>query len=332
MSVTAQRRDIADPEVVSEFARAVGDRRHLNYLYLLTVADIRGTNPGLWNDWKDTLLRDLYHATVRALRRGLENPLGRAERVAETREDARALLHRRPEEAERAVQLWDTLGDDYFLRNTPEEIAWHARAILRDEEQELPLVLAREGRGGTDVFVYAPDRKYLFAAATSVLGRLGLTIQDARIITAENGMTLDSFVVLELDGEAARDRRRLAEIRRALRAALRSPGEEHGRVDSRLPARQLRHFDTPTRVSLFEDESRGRSVIEVVARDRPGLLARVGWALADSEVRLHSARVATFGERAEDVFSVTDPQGRPLEEEVFETVRGRIVAALDEPG
>jgi [protein-PII] uridylyltransferase len=330
LSVTAQRRDISDPEVVNEFARVVGDRRHLDYLYLLTVADIRGTNPSLWNDWKDMLLRDLYQATLRALRRGVENPLDRAERIAETKEQARAMLRRRPEEAERAAGLWDTLGDDYFLRNTTEEIAWHARSIVRADTTDLPLVLTRDGRGGTDVFVYAPDREHLFAATTSVLGRLGLSIHDARIITADNGMTLDSFVVLELDGEPVRDRRRLAEIRRRVRLALESPGAERGRVDSRLPRRQLRHFETPTRVSFYDDEANARSVIEVVAGDRPGLLARIGWALADAGVRLQNAKIATFGERAEDVFFVTDADNCPLEPSSLDNVRRRITAAVDD--
>ncbi len=326
MSLTAQRKDISDPEVVTEFATAVGDRNHLDYLYLLTIADIRGTSPSLWNDWKATLLRDLYLSTARALWRGLENPIDRGELIEETQTQARTML---AGNAKGSRRIWARFGEDYFLRHTSDEIAWHTEAILKSSDDTLPLVLTRNGRGGTEIFVYAKDQEFLFAATTSVLGRLGLTIMDSRIITADNGMTLDSYVVHEMQNSGPCDDDRLEEISRALHDALVSPGSAR-QVDSRMPRRQLKHFPLPTEVRFGDDRRKRRTVIEVVARDRPGLLARVGWALADCKVRLQNAKIATFGERAEDIFYVTDTHNEPLDPSRSEEVRKAIIEALEE--
>jgi [protein-PII] uridylyltransferase len=340
MSMTAQRRDISDPDVIKDFARTVADQNHLDYLLLLTVADIRGTNPALWNDWKATLLGDLYESTSRALRRGLENPVDRTELIAETQREAHRLL-KDPDGLEDSVaELWESLGDDYFLRSTADEVAWHTRAIVKArvkagveamsevEAGAPPLVLVRQGRGGTEVFVYAADREFLFAASTSVLGRLGLNIVDSRIITADNGMTLDSYVVFELDGEPVSGAAREREIVAALGAALTDPSGAR-RHSRRLTKRQLRHFQTPTQVNFSDDAGNARTVMEVIAGDRPQLLSAIGWALADCKVRLQNAKIATFGERAEDVFFLTDAGNRPLAEESFDAVRKRVTAAID---
>ncbi|MCP5156909.1 MAG: [protein-PII] uridylyltransferase [Ectothiorhodospiraceae bacterium] len=321
MSVTAQRRDIYDPEVVREFARLVGDRNHLRYLYLLTVADIRGTNPKLWNDWKARLLRDLFVATERALRLGLEAPVDREALLRERQEAALALLAAADVRSEAARALWAGLGEDYFLRHRAEEIAWHTAAIVHSTPADLPLVIVRPGRGGTDVFVYARDQEFLFAATTSVLGRQGLDIVDARIITADNGMTLDSYVVLDLDANPLTDPGAQHQLARSLAAALEHPSTARDTGDHRMLSRRLRSFRTVTDVAFEPDDPSGRSVMVVTAADRPGLLARIGWALADADVRLQNAKIATFGERAEDVFYVTDATNRPLP-----TARARDVA------
>jgi [protein-PII] uridylyltransferase len=332
MSLTAQRRDITDPDVIKDFAETIGDQNHLDYLLLLTVADVRGTNPALWNDWKATLLGDLYESTTLALRRGLENPIDRAELIAETQQEARRLLDDANGSSDRIAELWASLGDDYFLRSTADEIAWHTRAIVdatRDAGAEtLPLTLVRQGRGGTEVFVYAADQEFLFAASTSVLGRLGLNIVDSRIITADNGMTLDTYVVFELDGKPVSGAAREREIREALRKELADPGAAR-RENRRLAKRQLRHFQTPTQVRFSDDPRNGRTVMEVITGDRPGLLSVIGWALADCRVRLQNAKIATFGERAEDVFFVTDSVNRPLAPESFDRVREQVAAAID---
>ena len=327
MSLTAQRRDISDPAVVAEFASIVGDHVHLDYLYLLTIADIRGTNPGLWNDWKDALLHDLYRSTVQALMRGLENPIERADLARETRDAAAGLVADAGTDARRAAELWSNFGDDYFIRHTADEIRWHTSNILGAGAGDIPLVLIRDGRGGIEIFVYAPDREFLFAASASILGRLGFTVLHSRIITGNHGMTLDSYVVEEVDRPAAGDSRH-EEIRAALRRGLRNPAQVP-RTVRRLAKRRLKHFSIPVEVDFTRDASGRCTVMEVIAADRPGLLARIGWTLADAGVHIRNARIATFGERAEDVFDVTDASGQPLADarlgEVYRCVR----AALD---
>ena len=358
MSITAQRRDISDPAVVSEFAASVGDHVHLDYLYLLTVADIRGTNPGLWNDWKDALLHDLYRSTVRALIRGLENPIERAELVRETREEAGLLVAGTGIDTGPVQALWDHFGEDYFLRHSADEIRWHTSNILdadgdrwrgrsaiphsgiagapppgtadgrgMDFFHTVPLILVRDGRGGIEIFVYAPDREFLFAASASILGRLGLTVLDSRIITANHGMTLDSYVVEDIAASSSGSSRH-EEIRTALRLGLRKPADVPRNV-RRLAKRQLRHFTIPVEVNFTLDTSNRHTVMEVIAADRPGLLARIGWALADARVRIHNAKIATFGERAEDVFHVTDDHNGPLSDACLAEVYRSVHAALD---
>ena len=327
MSITAQRRDISDPAVVSEFAQTVGDHVHLDYLYLLTIADIRGTNPGLWNDWKDALLHDLYRSTVRALIRGLENPIERAELVRETRDEAGRLAAAAGIDHRAAQALWDNFGDDYFLRHSADEIQWHASNILDADADDIPLVLVRDGRGGIEVFVYAPDREFLFAASASILDRLGLTVLDSRIITGNHGMTLDSYVVDDIAASSAGDSLHEG-IRTALQSGLRKPADVPRRV-RRLAKRQLKHFTIPVEVNFTCDASNQHTVMEVIAADRPGLLAHIGWALADARVRIRHAKIATFGERAEDVFYVTDEHNRPLAESRLAKVYDGVRAALE---
>ena len=327
MSITAQRRDISDPAVVSEFAQTVGDHVHLDYLYLLTIADIRGTNPGLWNDWKDALLHDLYRSTVRALIRGLENPIEGAELVRETRDEAGRLAADSGIDTEVSAALWDNFGDDYFLRHSADEIRWHTSNILQAGAADIPLVLVRDGRGGIEVFVYAPDREFLFAASASILGRLGLTVLDSRIITGNHGMTLDSYVVEDIAASSSGSARH-EEIRTALQLGLRKPADVPRNV-RRLAKRQLKHFTIPVEVNFTRDASDQHTVMEVIAADRPGLLARIGWALADARVRIRNAKIATFGERAEDVFYVTDEHNRPLAEDRLAEVYRSVRAALD---
>lgn len=331
MSHTAQRRDISDPDVINEFARAVGDREHLDHLYLLTVADIRATNPNLWSEWKDALLRDLYFATRRALRGGLEDPMDQEALVVQAEAKTRERFGARGEREGAARSLWRSFGADYFLRYSPEEICWHTHAILDDSAGEPPLVLIREGRGGTEIFAYAPDQKHLFAASTSALDRMGLTILDSRILTAENAMTLDTYVVSERGGEALEGKRRKAEVRSALLAALRDPRAARAPASGRTGAGRLRHFDISAEVRVHPDDGKGRSVVEVVAPDRPGLLACIGIAFADCGVRLQNAKIATYGERAEDVFFVTERGNRPLDARAKEKLRRRLLAAISAP-
>jgi [protein-PII] uridylyltransferase len=330
LSMTSQKRDIGDPQVISEFARQVGDEAHLDYLYVLTCADVRGTNPKLWNSWKASLFQEFYDRIKRALRRGLETPVDQDELMREHQDAARALLRGSGVQPEAIERTWARLPTVYFLRHPPEEIARHTRALAAGEahgDEALVSVEPHSERGTTAVMIYAPHRRHGFARATAVLDQLGLNILEARITPVGNGFSLDSYHVLEEDGQPVSDAERRAEIERALWGSLQRP-EEAPLAVSRRATRQMRVFRTATQISISVDERNHRSVIELTAGDRPGLLCDVGKVLWEERVDLHAARISTLGERAEDVFYVTDRAQRPLDEAAAERLRVRLTEAL----
>ena len=313
MSMTAQRQDIDDPEVIEKFATTMGDTEHLDYLYLLTVADIRGTNPALWTSWKSALLMDLYHGSRRALLRGLGSPLDLAVHLENIQQQALTLLRQGAHDENRVRDFWISLDSDYFLLHSPEEIAWHSQVILDAYEKDLPLISVREQtrRGSTELFIYARDENHLFAITTKTLDQLGLNIVDARIVTTAGGHTLDTYIVLDEVGRAIKDPYRIEQIITTLKSALSTPYDASLRV-TRRPARQLKHFHIPTQVTFSNDERNQHTVMEVIATDRPGLLSEVGQAMVECAVRLKNAKIATFGARVEDVFFITNDHNQPL--------------------
>ncbi|ABM62235.1 [protein-PII] uridylyltransferase [Halorhodospira halophila] len=332
MSVTAQRKDLSDPAVITDFARTMGDQLHLDYLYLLTVADIRATNPDLWNAWRAALLNELYVLARAAIRRGLSKPLDKRELIRDTQRDARRILRQRGYGPGRIRGVWRQLPEDYFLRHSAEEIAWHTEAIAETAPAQLPLVLAasQETGGGARIFLYAPDSRDLFARCVWALDRLGLSIQDARVITTDGGFTLDSYRVLEQHGAPPSEEQRLEEVRQALAAAAAEQGPPPAPVARHIP-RQLQHFRTETQIHFTDDPDNHRTVVELITADRPGLLARVGKAFSGCGVRVKNAKIATMGERAEDVFFITDDQGQPLRLPVqYRCVREALYELLDE--
>ena len=327
MSTTAQREDISDPVVIRRFAERVGDETRLDYLYLLTVGDIRATNPGLWTDWKYALLRDLYQSTRSLLLHGLDSPApATTELIRACRDEARRRLVESDLATSAVEDLWETLEPAYFVLTAPDAVAWHAEVVLRAATR--PLVAVRSERGRTEVFVHERDREHLFAAATTVLERLGLTVLDARVFTSKAGLSFDSFTVAEADGGPIDLPVRQEEIRRALARGLGDP-EGSRYPTSRLPRRQIKSFDIPVRVTFDAMPRHGRTVMEVVCADRPGVLSRIGWALAGTGTSVHGAKIATVGERVEDVFRLSDRNGEPLDEERQSNLRARIERALE---
>ncbi len=332
MSSTAQHRDIDDPEVVNQFASKVQDPTRLDYLYLLTVADMRATNPQVWNSWKDALLSQLYTQTQRAFRRGLGNPLDKREQVKEIQMQARRLLLAEDIDRDDLENIWRGLDDDYFLRYSADEIVWHTRhlAQISSNDLKLPLVLGKlEGhRGSSEIFIHAPARSYLFASVTSGLDRLGLNIVEARIIRSHSGYTLDSYQVLDSDGDPIRDNARLDQIIAEIRQRIES-GERPVLAPQQRPTRQVKAFLLPTEVNFHSDVTNQRTVLELVTNDRPGLLSRVAVALLEEDLRLQNAKVATFGAQVEDVFFLTDEQHQPLNPEQMERLRQRLTSLLE---
>ncbi|WJW76572.1 [protein-PII] uridylyltransferase [Thiohalobacter sp. IOR34] len=332
MSTTTQRRDISEPAVINEFARQVGNRVRLDYLYLLTVADIRGTNPTLWNSWKGSLLYDLYQSTAKALRRGLENPMDQAELIAARRREALDKLQADDFETADIEALWSQFADEYFLRHSAEEIVWHAHTILRRRTEGEPVVAIRPNheRGGTGIFVYMRVHRGLFEQMTALLDQLGLNIVDARILTSHDQHALDTYLVLDNRGQPIQDEHQIQQIHEVLRRGLAAAGGERPRVTRRMP-RQFRHFDIRTRIDFSRDEANRRTVMELVTGDRPGLLSLVGSAFTACGVNLENARIATFGSRAEDVFYITDQNHRAIEDEaILDCLRRHILNALRE--
>lgn len=317
MSMTAQRKDISDPEIIHAFAEAMPSQVHLDYLYILTVCDISATNPKLWNTWRASLLRQLYIETKRALRRGTEHPVDRDEWISATKTEAREILHAQNMSDEQIDSVWDTVEEDYFLQDSTVDIAWQTAAIIRHGDNPDPLVLIRDTRGGptdgySQIIIYMKDRVALFAATTAVLEQLNLNIVDARISSSEGPWSISSYVVLDERGQPlGMDPARKERVRKRLIEELDDP-EDYPEIIHRRTPRQLKHFAFPTEVTFSNDTGNQRTVMEVITPDRPGLLARIGQVLLDHRVRLTNAKIATLGERVEDVFFITDEHGDPL--------------------
>jgi [protein-PII] uridylyltransferase len=331
LSITSQKQDIGDPQVINAFARKVGDEAHLDYLYVLTCADVRGTNPKLWNSWKASLFKDFYQRVKRALRRGLESPIDPEHLVRETQDAARRLLIERGVGERDIAAAWTRFSAGYFLQHSPEEVAWHTRLLAeRDAASDEPLVALdpHSLRGTTAVLVFTRPRRHGFARTTAVLDQLGLNIVDARITPTGDGFSLDLFHVLEDDGQAITDSDRQVEIEQALWRSVQAREDAPLSVSRRAP-RQARMFNTATQIALSIDERNRRSVLELTAGDRPGLLCDVGKVLMQEGVELHAAKIMTVGERAEDVFYLTDFDNQPLAPEAAERLKERMIAALD---
>ena len=330
MSMTAQRKDPSDPEVIHDFANKIDTQVHLDYLYTLTVCDISATNPKLWNTWRAALLRQLYTETKRAIRLGLEAPPDREKWVDETQTEAREILNRQGYEDSKIDLLWDTLDEDYFLQDSTSEIAWQTAAILNHQNPGSPLIRIREAKGGEaegfmQIMIYQPSRLGQFAAITAALESLHLNIHEARISSSSDTYSLCNFVVTPAESG---DQLSKETIVNQLVQELRDY-DDPAIIKRRTP-RQLKHFAFPTEVTFSNDTTNQRTIMEVITPDRPGLLARIGGILLEHRIELVKARIATLGERVEDVFMITDEDGEPLSNpNLCTALRDDICAQLD---
>jgi [protein-PII] uridylyltransferase len=308
MSRIAQKEDLSDADVIGNFARLVGTERRLTALYLLTVADIRGTGPKVWNAWKGKLLEDLYRLTLRAL--GGARPNLDAE-IESRKQEARqklALLSALPGTEE---PLWKTLELSYFARHDAGDIAWHARSLWRHVSTQVPVVSARPSTvgDGLQVLVYSPDMPDLFARICGYFDSAGFSIQDAKVHTTRAGYALDTFQVINsrVDSEDAAGYRSLISLvetgaAQALASQGPLPEPSRGRV-----SRRVKSFPVLPRVTLHPDERAQRWLLTVTASDRSGLLYSIARVLARNQINLQLAKVTTLGERVEDTFLVNGP-------------------------
>ena len=308
MSRIAQKEDLSDPAVISAFAKRVGNERYLTALYLLTVADIRGTSPKVWNAWKGKLLEDLFRYTLRVL--GGRAPDAAAEVEARKREALTTLaLHAEPFQAHKP--LWDTLDISYFMRHDASDIAWHARKLSRHVGKAKAIVRARRSSAGEgmQVLVYTPDAPDLFARICGYFDQAGFSILDAKIHTANNGYALDTFQVVspDLNDENDHFRELAAMVEADLDKTIETPGElpipSMGRI-----SRRVKSFPIAPRVDLRPDEKAQRWLLSVSASDRVGLLYLIARVLAKHRINLQLAKVSTLGERVEDTFLIDGPE------------------------
>ncbi len=305
MSRIAQKEDLSNADVIAAFAKRVGNERYLTALYLLTVADIRGTSPKVWNAWKGKLLEDLYRYTLRVL--GGRAPDPDAEIESRKREALIVLaLHALPHEAHKA--LWDTLDVGYFMRHDAADIAWHTRMLSRHVGTAKCIVRARRSPvgEGLQVLVYTPDQADLFARICGYFDQAGFSILDAKVHTANNGYALDTFqVVTSMLPEHYREM--ISMVEAELDHTIEEPGPlpppSRGRV-----SRRVKSFPIAPRVDLRPDEKAQRWLLSISASDRVGLLYSVARVLARHKLNLQLAKVTTLGERVEDTFLIDGPE------------------------
>jgi [protein-PII] uridylyltransferase len=325
MSSTAQKQDLSDPDVIQAFAAKVQTERRLIALYLVTVADIRGTSPKVWNAWKGKLLEDLFLVTQRLLTGSMPTTENRLlARQDEARNNLRLYAI-----ADTAIDnFWRKLDTAYFLRHDPQEIAWHTRTLYYRAQSPVPIIKARLSRAGEglQVMVYLADQEELFARICGFFESIRYNIQEARIYTAQYGYALDTFQVQSPDNANVDYRNLTAYIEHELGERLRLKSPLPALTTPRL-SRQLRHFPISPEVSIQKDERGVYHVLSVIAGDRPGLLSRIARIFLAYDINLHTAKINTLGSRAEDTFLITgdvlsDPKKIVrMENELIETLK-----------
>ncbi|MDD5392529.1 MAG: [protein-PII] uridylyltransferase [Thiothrix sp.] len=319
MSLTAQRKDISDPAVVQEFAEHVASQSRLDGLFLLTIADIRGTNPTLWNGWKQALLHELYHATRNLLRN----------RTAISHESTLLIEEKRHAALEQLLQegfrerdcqsLWERFGSDYHLLHSVESVIWHTRHILRQGGENPTVIQIRRTLSGSSnvIFVYARDRDDLFTRVLSSMEQLNLNVVQARIVSTTDSHDLYTLHVLGPANQVITSPSELQQIADTLQANLER--EKPCRPVHRKP-RILRHFNVVTRIIFSQQAEKGLTLMEINAGDMPGLLSRLGEAMDGLGIRVHNARINTLGEQAQDIFYITTRSGERITDEAQQDV------------
>lgn len=303
MSSTAQKTDLSDPLVIEQFAHLVKTEKRLTALYLLTVADIRGTSPAVWNAWKARLLESLFHATKRVLN---QKAVSLEQTIATRQHDATLKLDKYGLSAQSYRTLWDNVGQAYFVRFEPDEIAWQSRLLTPHVHSEKPIVRARlsPNGDGIQVMIYTRDQNDLFARICNFFDRMAYNIVQAKIYTTNHGYALNNFIVLDQSGKSVSYSGLLNFIENELtdkilvKTALEAPLQ--GRV-----SRQVKHMPYATQINIQSEMLGINHTLEIVAADRPGLLARVAFIFLQHGVDLHNAKINTLGSRAEDSFLIS---------------------------
>jgi len=326
MSQTAQRQDIYDPKTIEHFCKLLPQPRYLDYLYLLTVADICGTNPTLWNAWKDSLLKELYRAAKHMLHKEQEL-MDETALIAIRKHYALNLLLGEGLEADAVNQLWSQFKGIYFLHESPEVIAKQTKAILGSTKFPLVMIMPHHSQGGTEVFIYMPHRDERFTITTAVLSNHHVTIQEAAISTCDNQFDLDTYIILDEQNQAFFDEQRSAAIQQTLCTHLANKSTLPA-ISRKRVSRTLAHFNVTTQITYNEDNLNHHTRLFLITNDRPGLLATISRVFLSQKIHLHNAKIATAGERVEDMFHITNQSGEPLNFEEKENLQKKLVQEL----
>lgn len=324
MSKTAQRQDIYDPKTIATFCTLLPKVEYLDYLYLLTVADICGTNPTLWNVWKDSLLKELYNAANLMMHQ--EKALvDETSLIALRRQQALDILVHEAVAPKDIQALWGHFKGSYFLHESPEVIARHTKAIFACKQFPLVLIMPHHTEGGTEVFIYMPHHDARFTITTTVLSNHHVTIQEAAILTNDNNFDLDTYIILDKNNQVIFDEKQIKTIHQALFTSLTHP-HQLPTVTQRRINRAQAHFNLSPKITYSEDAQ--YSCLFLVTSDRPGLLATIGRIFLSEAIYLHNAKIATAGERVEDMFYISNQYGKKLTEKEREKLRSRLEEEL----
>jgi [protein-PII] uridylyltransferase len=326
MSHTAQRQDIYDPNTIKHFCKFLPQPYYLDYLYLLTVADICGTNPNLWNAWKDSLLKELYGAAKHFLHKEQEL-MDEAALIAVRKHYALTMLISEGISLKAVEALWMQFKDRYFLHESPEMIARHTKAILTCNQFPLIMIMPHHSQGGTEVFIYMPHRDDRFTITTSVLSNHHVTIQEATILTCKNQYDLDTYIILDEKNQAFLDNQRFAGIHQSLCFYL-SQKEQSPLVSQKRRPRVLTHFNVKTQIHYNDDLASNYTGLFLITSDRSGLLATISRVFLKLAIHLHNAKIATAGARAEDMFYITNQKNQLLSSKEKEVLRQRLIKEL----
>ncbi|PKO53156.1 MAG: hypothetical protein CVU26_05285 [Betaproteobacteria bacterium HGW-Betaproteobacteria-2] len=326
MSRVAQKSDLSDPAVIEHFARLMGNERRLTALYLLTVADIRGTSPKVWNQWKAKLLENLFFAAQRFLR---GDSTDAEMEIGQRQLQARERLSYYGINPESYKGLWENLGKQYFLRYEAQEIAWHTRMLIPHADTPDVIVRARLSPAGDGIqtMIYTKGRDDLFAHICSFFERSGYNIAEARIYTTLHGYALNSFIILDHNDKSISYRDLLNFIEYSLTAKLLDKTVSVAPVTGRV-SRQVKHMPIPANISIQPDGNTNNHTIEIIANDRPGLLSKLANIFLRHEVHLHNAKINTLGNRAEDIFVVSGRAGSKLGEHRLKKLEEEVMGEL----
>lgn len=326
MSATAQKSDLSDPNVIEHFAQFVQNEHRLTALYLLTVADIRGTSPLVWNAWKARLLESLFNATKKALS---NQAMYVQQAMATRKQEAVAKLKQYGLSPQSYEQIWQTFGQAYLIRHESDEIAWHSRLLTPHLNTKQPVVRARlsPNGDGIQVMIYAKDQHDLFARICNFFDHMSYSIAEAKIYTTDHDYAIDTFIVLDHSGKSVSYSGLLKFIEHELTQKLVSDAPLEAPLKGRI-SRQVKHMPIETQVLFTQEANQKHHKIDIVANDRPGLLATLARIFWLHQIDLLNAKINTLGKRAEDTFIITSQKKQPLDAQNISALKAAILAEL----